>query len=209
MIKGICFDVSETLLIRDDEFNKQLRDLRNKLFADATGSKDPQQDYLKAYKNAGSHSAVFSQLGFATDYWQGQIKHLDADYQYQKNDNVVSTLHELFRNNYQLFVCTNRLKTAIVKKFVSVGIDPKWFKGYITNENMTKPKPDLEAFRSVIKITKIPSENILFVGDRIEADILPAKAVGMQTCIVWSSSVEADYSAPNFTEISRIVKNIL
>lgn len=206
MIKGICFDVSETLLIRDDEFNKQLRDLRNKLFADATGSKDPQQDYLKAYKNAGSHSAVFSQLGFATDYWQGQIKHLDADYQYQKNEVIVSTLYELFRESNQLFVCTNRLKSGIIKKFDSVGIDPQWFKGYITNENMTKPKPDLEAFRSVIKIAQIAPDNLLFVGDRVEADILPAKAVGMQTCIVWSSSDKADYSAPHFSEILEIVK---
>jgi len=207
MIKGICFDVSETLLIRDDEFNKQLQELRHNLYKDATGAIDPKTDYESAYEKAGSHSAVFSQLGLPINYWQSQIHELDDNYTYEPNKAINTTLHTLYDRKYPLYVCTNRTKIGIMKKLKSIDINTDWFAGFVTNESMSKPKPDQAAFKSVIEIANLPSQQILFVGDRVETDILPAKAVGMQTCIVWSSSDKADYSAPDFSEILEIVKN--
>jgi HAD superfamily hydrolase (TIGR01549 family) len=41
-------------------------------------------------------------------------------------------------------------------------------------------KPDLEFFKRIIKITNLEPHKIAYVGDRLDNDVLPAKAIGMK-----------------------------
>ena len=43
--------------------------------------------------------------------------------------------------------------------------------------------------------------NLDHVGDRLKADVRPAKAVGMQTCLMYSKSDEADYCFEEFDKL--------
>jgi len=42
-------------------------------------------------------------------------------------------------------------------------------------------KPDPKLFGLALERLKLPAESVAFVGDSFERDILPAKALGMQT----------------------------
>ncbi|MGY1946177.1 HAD family hydrolase [Nocardia asiatica] len=53
-----------------------------------------------------------------------------------------------------------------------------------TSDDWGVQKPDLEFFRRVIEAAERPAEEIIYVGDRIDNDVAPAKAVGMRTAYI-------------------------
>ena len=49
-------------------------------------------------------------------------------------------------------------------------------------------KPDEKVFKKILEYTKLPADQHLMIGDRVEVDLMPAKKLGMRTCLVWSES---------------------
>lgn len=85
-------------------------------------------------------------------------------------------------------------------------IAPAWFT-YIISSGMVKdPKPALEGFYKMIELSSLPAEEILYIGDHVEKDVLPAKKVGVKTGIMWKQSDKADYSFNTFESILDILE---
>ncbi|MFG2821694.1 HAD family hydrolase [Kitasatospora sp. NPDC048365] len=53
-----------------------------------------------------------------------------------------------------------------------------------TSDDWGASKPDPEFFRRVSAVTPTLAEEILYVGDRLDNDILPAAAAGMRTALI-------------------------
>ena len=53
----------------------------------------------------------------------------------------------------------------------------------------------------MVELSGIPVHEILYIGDDMKKDILPAKKVGMKTGILWTASADAGYSFLHFEEI--------
>lgn len=74
-----------------------------------------------------------------------------------------------------------------------------------------KMKPHEMPFKKAIKELKIEPEEILFVGDNPERDILGAKRVGMKTAlakygqVIEGKKVKADYELKDISELLKIV----
>lgn len=85
-----------------------------------------------------------------------------------------------------------------------INVNEDWFTYVITGDEVSERKPDLHGFRLAAEKSNLPAHQILYVGDRVDADIRPAKEVGMQTCLVYSHSDVADYSFERFEEILSI-----
>ena len=49
-------------------------------------------------------------------------------------------------------------------------------------------KPDEKVFKKILEYTKLPADQHLMIGDRVEVDLMPAKKLGLRTCLVWSES---------------------
>ena len=49
-------------------------------------------------------------------------------------------------------------------------------------------KPDPVIFKKIEEYTGLPANQHLMIGDRVEVDLVPAKKLGMKTCLVWSQS---------------------
>ena len=67
-----------------------------------------------------------------------------------------------------------------------------------------KPKPDPEGFYKIIELTGLPSVEVIYIGDNVYKDLRPAKTAGLTTGLVWSESLEADYSFKNFDDILKV-----
>ena len=67
-------------------------------------------------------------------------------------------------------------------------------------------KPALDGFYKMVETSNLPPEQNLYVGDRVEVDIKPAKRIGMKTCLIYSQSDEADYSVNTFQELAQVLK---
>lgn len=66
-------------------------------------------------------------------------------------------------------------------------------------------KPSARPFLAALDATGASPDEVLFVADSLEHDILPAKRLGMSTCLVGSStpSVAADFHIQSIAELAR------
>ncbi len=203
MIKHIWFDVEGTLTIRSDEFNKAHNLLRYKTFAEVLGkplSKELKQEYEDLYAKYGSNSAVFRSLGYSSDFWQRHFNTLDKKKYYAPVKIICTTLEKL-KEKVQISIFTNLKPDDVENTLKLINVDKDWFKFIITGDDIKERKPALDGFYSMIKCSGLHPEEILYVGDRVKVDILPAKEAGMKTCLVWNKSSEADFSFEDFEHI--------
>ena len=206
MIKHIWFDLEETLTVRTPEFLEVWRELRYKTYAEATKkplTKELRQEYEDLIKIHKSNSAVFRSLGLPSDYWHRHFATLDKIKHYKPNQEINDTLKKL-KEIISISIFTNVKTQEAMRILDVVKIDPPWFTYILTGDDIKERKPALDGFHTMIEKSKLKPEEILYVGDRVDVDVKPAKKVGMKTCLVWGKSPEADYSFEKFQDILSI-----
>jgi HAD superfamily hydrolase (TIGR01549 family) len=207
-IKHIWFDLDGTLTIHTPEFHKAHNELRYKTYAEAVGkplAAELEQEYENLYKKFGSNSAVFRSLGLPSDYWQNYFNTLDEVEFYKPEPQVYKTL-ETLRTIVPISLFTNVKPDKNLRTLAAIGIKPELFTYILTGDDIKERKPAMDGFHAMIEKSQLPPEQILYVGDRIDVDIKPAKLAGMQTCLLWKKAAEADYSFTNFEDILGLVK---
>lgn len=207
MIKHIWFDIEGTLTVRSDAFNKAHNQLRYETYAEAVGkplTNKLREEFEALYSKHGSNSAVFRSLGLPSDFWQIRFNTLDKKKFYEPIKTVYTTLEKL-KEKVPLSLFTNLKPDETSNILKLINVDKSWFKFIITGDDIKERKPELDGFYEMIKRTGLPPAEILYVGDRVSVDIIPAKEVGMKTCLVWSKSNEADYSFEKFEDILTII----
>ena len=203
MIKHVWFDLEGTLTIRSDEFNEAHNQLRYETYSEVVGkplTEELKQDFEKIYAKNGSNSAVFRSLGCASDFWQKCFNKLDKTRYYKPVKTVYSTLEEL-KEKVPISIFTNLKPEEVESTLKIINVDKSWFKFIISGDDIKERKPVLDGFYLMIKKSGLPPREILYVGDRVKVDVLPAKELGIKTCLVWDKSDEADYSFEKFEDI--------
>jgi len=206
MIKHIWFDVDGTLVTHSEEFNKAHNQLRYKLYSEVINkpvTESLQQEFEVLYKKYGSNSLVFRSLGCASDFWMKHFELIDKTKYYYPNEAIYKTVEKL-KDKVLISVFTNLTTEGTKNTLKILKIDPSWMTYYLSGDDVKERKPDLNGFYKIIELSKLPAEEILYVGDRISTDITPAKKVGIKTCLVWSQSNEADYSFEKFEDLLTI-----
>ena len=94
---------------------------------------------------------------------------------YPETINVLEKLSQ----NYRLGIVANQSRTAreLLKEW---GLD-SYFQVIILSEEVGIGKPDIRIFKLALEEAGIPADKAVYVGDRYENDILPAKSLGMRT----------------------------
>jgi putative hydrolase of the HAD superfamily len=67
-------------------------------------------------------------------------------------------------------------------------------------------KPDAKLFGLALEQLKLAPEQVAFVGDSFERDIIPAKSIGMQT--FWIIGGDRDLVPPNPAKVDRVIKSL-
>jgi putative hydrolase of the HAD superfamily len=82
------------------------------------------------------------------------------------------------------------------------------FRDIIVSENMGVAKPSLEFYTGAIQKIGIPAGEILYIGDSLKLDIVPALKCGMQAWLIdregWFKAF--DKRIGSFSEINRLCK---
>ncbi len=207
-IKHIWFDLEGTLALHTPEWEAAHDQLLLDTYAEVVGkspSDELWQEYSQIYKVQGTHSAAFTSLGLPSDYWQQHFAAMDEERYYEPDQSVCGTLIKL-KDILPISVFTNAKPEHLRNTLRVIQVDTAWFTHILTGDDIAKRKPSLEGFHKIVELTGLPPGQILYVGDRVSADIAPAKKVGMTAALVWSSSPEADYSFENFADILRAVQ---
>lgn len=207
MIKHIWFDVDGTLAPHTDEFMRVHDQLRYETYATYLHkpvTKELQEEYEELYTKYGSNSKVFRSLGAASDYWMKHFESIDKAQYYEADEKIYGTVNKL-KDKVKVSVFTNLTAEGTKTTLRTLKIDPSWMTFYLSGDDVKERKPSLSGFHEMIRLSGIPAEETCYVGDRVKVDILPAKEVGMRTCLLWNKSDEADYSFENFEDLLSIV----
>jgi HAD superfamily hydrolase (TIGR01549 family) len=198
-IKHIWWDFDGTLYRMPSDLEDLKYKRRYELYSEIVGkpiTDELKSEYRKLYERHGSHSAVFIALGKKKDYWQKEHQSIDLIPYLKPDKKTVSMFHKFREFPYAHSIFTNRKSDHISKILRYLEIDETLFIHLLTNDDLVHPKPHTEGFERMVTLSKLEPHRLLFVGDRVETDILPAKAVGLQTALVWTDKkqTEADYS---------------
>ncbi len=160
--------------------------------------------FEEKYKQRGTNSAVFRSLGLSSDYWMTRFNTLDKNDYYKPILAIYETLKKL-KDRLPISLFTNDSAVGVPKTLQVINVQPAWFTYVINGDEVKERKPHLEGFRLMVEKSKLPADELLYVGDRVDADVKPAKEVGMQTCLVYSESKVADYSLLRFEDLLKLV----
>ncbi|HTE22057.1 MAG TPA: HAD family hydrolase [Candidatus Limnocylindria bacterium] len=203
IIKHLWFDINGTLALYTDEFNAAHDELRYSTYAEITGRQLDtalKAEFEKLYEEQGSNSMVFRSLGLSGDFWMNRFNRLEENFVYQPTPEIYQTLKKI-KDILPISIFTNNSLVGTSKILDEINVDRDWFTFIITGDEVHERKPDLHGYRLAVEKSKLSAEQNMYIGDRVNADIRPAKTVGMQTGLVYSQSDEADYCFDTFDKI--------
>lgn len=211
----VWLDLAGTVYVETDALQQARSTLRLRAFADlSTKGPRPAKDqdvadqYDQMLRIHGSNSAVFEALGMPSTYWQ-ELSDRNLDYAELINvDRAVSVaLFEIGElTNVSLLTNASSLRTNLVLD--ALGISPDFFTHLLTAESFSRAKPDLEPFLLAIRLSGLGAPSNLYVGDRIDVDILPARKAGMQTCYLGVEHAVGDYRVSSMTDVVDVVRKL-
>ncbi|MEK7165447.1 MAG: HAD family hydrolase [Patescibacteria group bacterium] len=124
---------------------------------------------------------------------------------YLKKDPRLVRLFEKLRH-FRHFTLANGVIARHIETFKILGLAPQIFEEMVTSETVGFTKPNPQGFQYILDKTKLPPSSHLMIGDREIVDLVPAKKLGMKTCLVWSDkkSVIADITLKTVYELSSL-----
>lgn len=201
MIEAIMFDLDGTLIGQKTASSNILKQvyLENEdTFKDIT-----QKEFLETWaKVAKKNIQEFfkGEISFE-DKIILQIQDLFANFKYQINkseakeiyekllpiyeqniilyDDVIPCLEMLKKDGYRLGIITNGDSKDQREKLIRYNLE-KYFSPIIISGDIGYAKPSKEIFLECIKLLDLLPQNILYIGDLIEMDVLSANKVGMK-----------------------------
>lgn len=201
-VKHIWFDFSQTIAFENTEMHDQMK---YETYASVVGkpvSQELKDEYEALYREKKSNSGVFTSLGLDSGFWSKHYSAADPKLLLRLADPQIPEVLQKLREKVPISMWSNIHAEKILP---ALDIDPKWFTHFLSPNEVKKPKPALDGFRLVIEKSNLPPENILFVGDSVEKEMLPAKSLGIQTCLMWKIAPEPDYSFTSFDELLTLV----
>jgi HAD superfamily hydrolase (TIGR01549 family) len=107
---------------------------------------------------------------------------------------------------YRHFILANGMIAKHKETLPVLGIPIDTFEEFVTAETVGVTKPDPAGFLYIMKKTGLAPNAHLMIGDRELVDLLPAKKLGMHTCLVWSDipSAIADVTLPTVYDVANL-----
>lgn len=75
-----------------------------------------------------------------------------------------------------------------------------------SSERWGASKPDPEFFQRVVDAAGVPVEEIVYIGDRVDNDVLPARAAGMTAVRIRRGAHAGDQTPPGIVEVASLAE---
>jgi HAD superfamily hydrolase (TIGR01549 family) len=122
-----------------------------------------------------------------------------------RDEKLVSLFESL--KGFRHFILGNGAQKTIREGIIALGLEINTFDEIVTSETVGANKPKDNGFKYILEKTGMPPGEHLMIGDREKIDLVPAKALGMKTCLVWAlkPSMVADVTLPSVYELMQIL----
>lgn len=208
-ITVLVWDFDGTLYKPNNELWHDVRESEYRVIAEHTHW--PREKVLKEFEakhapGTSATEAVATLSGITTVSAANEMETYYDRTKYLTRDNK---LIELFSKltGFRHLLLANGVRKNIEKAIIALGLTPTLFETIVTSELTGVNKPNPEPFEHVLGFTKFSPEQHLMIGDRIEIDLVPAKKLGMNTCLVWSNEKNpaVDVTIPTVYDIANLL----
>ncbi len=180
-IKWVFFDIGSTLVDETAAYDHRVRDM-------ISGTSITFQEFNNARiafakQGLDGNSAAIKHFGLTKTPWHSEDEIPYSD--------VHSTLAALRDKGYRLGIIANQ-NFGTDERLEAWGLR-KFFEVIAASAEIGYAKPDKEIFEKAFLLAGCRAEESVMVGDRLDNDIVPAKALGMKT--VWIKNGLAQYQA--------------
>ena len=103
-----------------------------------------------------------------------------------KDEKLIDMFQRL--KNFTHYILANGTRKRLEETLIVLGIPVNTFVEILTSERVGENKPSEKGFRHILSKTGLPAAAHMMIGDREAVDLIPAKALGMHTCLVWSDT---------------------
>ena len=186
MIKWIFFDVGSTIVDETEAYDHRVREM-----IVGTGITFKEFDDVRialAKQGLDGNSAAIKHFGLTKTPWHSED---EAPY-----SDAYTTLAALIDKGYKLGIIANQ-KLGTEERLESWGLR-QYFDVIAASAEIGYAKPDKEIFEKAFELAGCTAEESVMVGDRLDNDMIPAKAIGMKT--VWVKNGLAQYQGAEFGE---------
>lgn len=206
-IKVIAWDVDTTMYKDIPELSMAFRDGCIAVIAEAKILSFSAAEQLFETERAkyNSSSLVLKTLGFDVKKIIPEIQRRINKTDFIKEDPKLLPMF-LSLKNFRHFIISNAMVEDDRATLKKLGVPVAIFERIITAQDCQEPKPDPEPFRLLLKITGLPADQHVYIGDRELVDIAPAKKLGMKTILVWGESKIADLSLPTVYDVANVFR---
>ncbi len=203
MIKWIFFDVGSTLVDETEAYDHRVREM----IGDTNITFQEFDDVRIALAKRGldGNSAAIKHFGLTKTPW-----HSEDEVPYPDTHSILAALID---KGYRLGIIANQ-KLGTEGRLESWGLR-QYFEVIAASAEIGYAKPDKEIFERAFELAKCAAAESMMVGDRLDNDIIPAKAIGMKTVWVKNGLAQyqgaelgegvADYQIGSLSELLRIL----
>ena len=206
-IESVGFDLDGTLYKPNDEVNEQIRRYACERASELLGRKydEVRSEFNIYFLDTQSASQSLVKLGIENgkEIMQEALEKADIASILGRDERLADLIVRL-AENYKLFLITSSPERNALAKLNALGINSILFspKLYGDSEYI---RDDGSAFNYVSGEQSVLLSQMMFVGDRKQTDIIPAKRWGMRTAIVNARSKEADYQLDSIYDLEGIL----
>ncbi len=193
-IKAIGWDLDGTLYPADAISWRVVRDKQIETLMHIRGWDRAlaTQQFEETISRLGSSTETMIALGAdGREFFHALWDELSLEKYIHHDDAIVAMFQRL--SGYRHFLVSNsNLNRHIASKLSLIGLSVDMFEVCLSTDELGVSKPNPKPFEEVLRRMHLLPSECLYVGDRVETDIVGAARVGMHTCLVGKESPQAD-----------------
>ncbi|MCS7125371.1 MAG: HAD family hydrolase [Aigarchaeota archaeon] len=205
-VDAVVFDVDGTLY-RSKRYEAHLKEQINKVLGEILGI-----DYLEAARRLEIIKKKTKTVSLSVEYmgvdrkmfYERLAEKVNPSNYIVPRPEVRNLLLELRKMNIKIGCHTNSGKSLLLKVLEAIGIYPSDFDVLVTSDDAS-PKPMKDGYILLSNLLKTSFSRMLYVGDRWEVEVKPAKEIGMITAMVYSRRGDPDYYLEDVIDLNKII----
>ncbi len=193
--KALLTDLDGTLY-REARYEAEIRRLTLEIVAEHLGvSVDEARRRLEeARRRLVTLTLSLEEVGVPREYFYEELSRRLKYREFLKPDpRIAELLHEVRRRGYKVAIITNSGRPHALGTTKALGIPLDAVDALVTSSDVSRPKIDPEPYIKGLRLLGVEAREALYMGDRVEGEVKPAKELGMTTVLVSEKPIESPW----------------
>ena len=135
-------------------------------------------------KKLGTLTRSLESLGIdRAKFFECMAARIDPSQYIPKDPTVPETIAKLRGQRFRVGLVSNSGRPLVKKVLKALQLSESTFDATVTSSDV-RPKPSVEPFLLALKLLNCKAESAIYVGDRDEAELRPAKELGIKTILL-------------------------